>query len=58
MTRQFWRDQKAAFLVSVAGGVVFFVGHGALKGALFFLAVFAVLQVPIFISEMHRKKDR
>lgn len=45
--RRFWKEQKVAALIAIAGGLLFWFGHGLLKGVLFALVVMCVQQLPI-----------
>lgn len=56
MSRIFWREQQAAVLVAVVGGLIFWLGYGIAKGLLFALVIFVILQVPIWIT--YRKGRR
>ena len=59
MNRLFWREQQAAILVAVIGGLLFWLGYGFVKGVLFALAILLILQVPILVGhwKRHLKRD-
>lgn len=56
MSRLFWREQQAAILVAVVGGLLFWLGYGFVKGALFALAILLILQLPILVGHWKRRR--
>jgi preprotein translocase subunit SecD len=56
MNRVFWREQQAAALVAVVGGVLFWLGYSLVKGMLFALAILLILQLPILVAHWKRRR--
>ena len=50
VSRRFWKEQKVAALIAIASGLLFWFGHGFLKGMLFALLLMAIQQLPILFD--------
>jgi len=55
VSRRFWKEQKVAASIAIAGGLLFWFGHGFLKGALFALMVMSAQQLPIIFDWWKRR---
>lgn len=55
MSRVFWRGQQAIALVAAAGGLVFWVGYGAMKGIEFAAALCVIMEIPVLFDYWRRR---
>ncbi len=56
MTRFLEWDQQAVAMIAAAGGMLFWLGYGLSKGIQFALAVWLVLQIPMFFAYWKKRR--
>ena len=50
MRRNIRDAERAALVISVFAGIIFWIGYGLIKGILFALAVFLIVQIGVLID--------